>query len=119
VELKLSEANKMVKSCCVVDCHNVYKKKSGITPCSFHHFPRNLDRRERWIAAVKCENWMPNDNTWMRSQHFVTEKKSNNPLAPNYVPSIFPQTESPIKKKLEGDVVRLEQQQATKRRRTM
>ena len=29
--------------------------------------------------------------------HFVTGAGSNNPLAPNYVPTIFPLTESPVK----------------------
>ena len=104
----------MVKSCCVVDCHNLYKKKSGI---SFHRFPRKVNRRERWIAAVRRENWMPNKSTWICSQHFITGKKSNNPLAPNYVPSIFPYTASPIKRKLEGDAIKFERRQATKLKR--
>ena len=106
----------MVKSCCVVDCHNLYKKKSDI---SFHRFHHKVNRRERWIAAVRRENWMPNKSTctWICSQHFVTGKKSNNPLAPNYIPSIFPCTASPIERKLEGDVIRFERRQATKLKR--
>jgi len=60
---------------------------------------------------------MPNKSTWICSQHFVTGKKSNNPLSPNYVPSNFPYTASPIKRKLKGDAIRFEQRQATKLRR--
>ena len=68
---------------------------------------------------MRREDWLPNANTWICSQHFVTGEKSNNPLAPNYVPLIFPNTKSPIKRKIERDAERFEQRQVTKRRRLM
>ena len=104
----------MVKNCCVVGCHNVYKKGSGI---QFYRFPRDTEKRGKWISAVKREDWIPNDNTWICSVHFVTGARSNNPLAPNYIPTIFPHTESPVKRKLQNSAVRFEQRQAVKRRR--
>ena len=42
-------------------------------------------------------NWAPHDNTWICSQHFVNGEKSNNPLVPNYCPTIFPQLQVPRK----------------------
>jgi len=101
VELKLSEANK--------DGEKLLGDQLLLSKIKVELVFINQDRCEKWIAAVRCENWMPNQNTWM---HFATGKKSNNLLAPNYVPSIFPYTESSIEKKLKGDVVRIEQQQA-------
>ena len=54
---------------------------------------RELDAQQKYVIC---------------SQHFVTGKKSNNPLAPNYLPSIFPYTASPIKRKFVGDATRFE-----------
>ena len=105
----------MVKNCCVVGCHNVFKVGRNI---KFHRFPKDEERRAKWIAAVRRENWTPNDNTWICSQHFVNGEKSNNPLAPNYIPTIFPQLSSPEKRKRENDVARFEKRQETKRKKT-
>ena len=80
----------MVKNCCVVRCHNVYINSSGI------HFYRFLHGTENGFQVV----WVPNNNMWICSEHFVTGAWSNNPLAPNYVPTIFPYTDSPVKRKL-------------------
>jgi len=104
----------MVKNCSAVGCNNVFQKGSGI---SFHRFPTNLERKQRWIAALRRENWTPTESTWICSQHFVTGKKSNNRLAPNYVPSIFEHVSSPDKRRLENDAVQFERRQAMKRRR--
>lgn len=106
----------MVKNCCVVGCSNVYKKNSGI---HFYRFPCDKNKRSKCIAAVRREEWLSNANTWICSQHFVTVEKCNNPLAPNYVPLIFPNTRSPVKRKIERDAERFEQRQGTKRRRLM
>ena len=103
----------MVKNCCVVGCHKV-KKKGGIP---FYRFPTNPEKRSKWIAAVKRDKWAPNDHTWICRTHFVTGKRSNNPLAPNYVPSIFPQTKSPAKRRLESSAIEFERRQSTKRKR--
>lgn len=106
----------MVKNCCTVGCSNVYRKGSGI---KFYRFPSDPEQKSKWIATVRRENWMPNEHTWICSQHFVTGAKSNNPLAPNYVPSLFEYVDSPGKRRLEGGMDKFHRRQAMKRRRTM
>ena len=88
---------------------------SGI---KFYRFPTDPERRRKWIAAVRRENWMPTAYTWICSQHFITGEKSNNPLAPNYVPSVFEYVSSPAKRRLENDLDRFQRRQAMKRRRS-
>ena len=75
------------------------------------------EKQSKWTAAVKRDDWIPNDNTWICSVHFVTGKRSDNPLAPNYVPTLFPQLNSPAKRKLEKEVSSFERRQTTKRKR--
>ena len=104
----------MVKNCCVVGCHNVLKKNSGI---QFYRFPTNPEKRSKWIAVVKRDDWIPNDNTWICSTQFVTGKRSDNLLSPNYTPTFFPQINSPAKRKLEKGASSFERRQATKRKR--
>ena len=95
--------SKMGKSCCAVGCANRYAKGSGI---HFYRFPENPERRAQWIAAVDRKNWEPNHYTWICSAHFVSGVKSNDPLSPDYVPSVFGHTKSPVKRKLLKDVER-------------
>ena len=92
----------------------MYKKASGI---HFYRFPTDAEKRRKWIAAVKRERWSPNQNTWICSVHFVTGEKSNNPLAPNFVPTIFPHLKSPAKRKLVKDAAAFRRRQALKRKR--
>ena len=66
---------------------------------------------------MKRDKWSPNDNSWICSTRFVTGQKSGNPLAPNYVPSLFPQLKSPAKRKLENSASSFQRRQATKRKR--
>ena len=44
----------------------------------FYRFPTNPEKRSKWIAAVKRDHRIPNDNTWICSTHFVTGKRSDN-----------------------------------------
>ena len=104
----------MLKNCCAVGCSNVYKKGSGI---SFYRFPTDAERRSKWIAAVGRKDWSPMENSWICSKHFVTGTKSKNPLAPNYVPTLFKHVESPLKRRLEERVQDFERRQSTKQRR--
>ena len=59
----------------------------------------------------------PTEYTWICSEHFITGTKSNDPLAPNYVPSIFKHLTSPIKRRLEGKASDYQRRQVTKKRR--
>ena len=64
------------------------------------------------------KDWSPTEYTWICSEHFVSGTKCNNPLAPNYVPTLFKHVKSPIKRKLKGRVqVDFERRQSAKQRR--
>ena len=86
----------MGKSCCAVGCTNRFKKGSSI---HFYRFPDNLDRRAKWIAAVRRNHWAPNEHSWLCSEHFVSGEKSNDPLSPDYILTIFKHVSSPAKRK--------------------
>ena len=81
------------------------KAGSGI---HFYRFPEKAERRARWVAAVGRKNWAPNEHSWICSVHFVSGAKSNDPLSPDYVPSVFSYTKSPVKRKLVSDMERYE-----------
>ena len=104
----------MGKSCCAVGCANRYAKGSGV---HFYRFPEKAERRARWIAAVGRKNWTPNAHSWICSDHFVSGAKSNDPLSPDYVPSVFSHTKSPMKRKLASDMERYERKVESKKRR--
>ena len=55
----VSTADKMVQSCCAFGCTN----RSG---------EGKVERRTRWIAAVRREDWQPNQHSRICSAHFVT-----------------------------------------------
>ena len=52
------------------------------------------------------KDWAPTNYTWICSQHFVSGSKSDDPLSPNYVPSIFSFVKSPVKRKAADDMMR-------------
>ena len=59
----------MPVTCCAVDCHNRRGDKPGLT---FHRFPVDRQRREKWIAAVRREDWQPTEHTRLCGEHFVS-----------------------------------------------
>ena len=85
----------------------------------FYRFPVDPDRRRQWIAAVDRKDWESTEYTWICIEHFTTEIKSHNPLAPNYVPSIFKHLVSTIKQNLvaKSSNYVYDRRQATKKRR--
>ena len=62
-----------------------------------YRFPADPERRLRWVAAISRKDWTPNEHSWICSTHFIKGVKSNDPTCPDYVPSIFHHTGSPIK----------------------
>ena len=104
----------MVKSCCAIGCHNTYIKGNGI---KFYRFPANSEKKAKWVAAVNHKDWIPNEHSWICSEHFVTGERSDNPLAPNFVPTIFKHIDSPSKRKLVKDMDNFVRRQDMKRRR--
>lgn len=64
----------MPKSCCAVGCtnHNMMEKKF-----SFFTFPKDPNRWEMWVNAVKRVNqdgtkWKPSKETVLCSDHFLS-----------------------------------------------
>ncbi|XP_066497036.1 uncharacterized protein [Hoplias malabaricus] len=76
----------MVHTCVVAGCRN---RRTPGTPLSFYRFPRDPERKQRWIAAVNREGWMPNEGSRLCSTHFISGRQVKNPRSPDYVPSIF------------------------------
>ena len=79
---------------------------------SFYRFPKDPARRALWISAVGRKNWTPNAYSWICSAHFVSGEKSDDPLSPGYVPTLFAHTGSPVKRKAVGDLSRYRRSQA-------
>ena len=83
----LSGKSDMVKSCCAVGCTSRFDRSNRL---SFYRMPpEGSDRRKKWIAAIRRVNWVPGNYSWVCSRHFINGKKSNDPLSPDYVPSVF------------------------------
>ncbi|XP_047227319.1 uncharacterized protein LOC124871801 [Girardinichthys multiradiatus] len=86
-------------ACCVaVGCSNRSDRKD----LSFYRFPKDPERRTLWVVAVSRLNWSPTDYSRICSKHFISGQKSNNPLSPDYVPSLFahtPAAERRVKKR--------------------
>uniref|UniRef100_A0A4W4H829 THAP domain-containing protein 1 n=1 Tax=Electrophorus electricus TaxID=8005 RepID=A0A4W4H829_ELEEL len=76
----------MGKSCCAVYCTNRFSKNSEL---SFYRLPKAKEKRSKWITAIHRNNWNPGTEAWICSSHFVSGKKSDDPLHPDYVPSLF------------------------------
>ena len=91
----LSGKSIIVKSCCAIGCSNRASKSSAI---SFYRFPSDPKCRVKWILAVKRENWQPMQHSWICSAHFINGK-SDDPLSPDYVLSIFDYVRSPLRRK--------------------
>ena len=106
----------MVKSCCAIGCTNRYKKGSGI---QFYRFPEDKVRRSKWTAAVERKNWKPNSYSWICSIHFVSGCKSNNPLSPDYVPSIFKHLASPARRRAKEELDKFRRKSEVKKRRLL
>ena len=104
----------MGKACCAVGCTNRFTKGSGV---SFYRFPKDPARRALWISAVGRKNWAPNAYSWICSVHFVSGEKSDNPLSPGYVPTLFAHTGSPVKWKAVEDQSKYRRSQAANRRK--
>uniref|UniRef100_A0A673KQU4 THAP domain-containing protein 1 n=1 Tax=Sinocyclocheilus rhinocerous TaxID=307959 RepID=A0A673KQU4_9TELE len=57
----------MVHTCVVAGCRN---RRIPGTTLSFYRFPRDPERKQRWIAAVNREGWVPNEGS--SSTHFIS-----------------------------------------------
>ncbi|XP_069671124.1 THAP domain-containing protein 5-like isoform X4 [Periplaneta americana] len=81
--------------CCVPFCTSNRKKSGG--RLSFHEFPCDRERCEKWLKVISRQDFVPNSNSpssVVCSLHFKEEDYCNNGkfrrLKPNVVPTIFP-----------------------------
>ncbi|KAJ8391023.1 hypothetical protein AAFF_G00096440 [Aldrovandia affinis] len=79
----------MPTMCAAVGC---YQKQTRGSYVKFYIFPRDTVRKKRWVAAVKREGWTPASHSKLCSMHFITGRRSDDPLSPDYVPSWFAHT---------------------------
>jgi hypothetical protein len=70
-----------------------------------------LDQREYFILLIeRCRLWIvrrywePNEHNYVCSAHFVSGKKSNDELSPDYDTSIFHHVRSPLKRRKQADL---------------
>ncbi|KAM4730879.1 uncharacterized protein FYW61_009070 [Anableps anableps] len=62
----------MVHTCVVEGCKN---RRTPGTTLSFYRFPRDPERKQRWVAAVNRAGWVPNDGSRLCSNHFISDMK--------------------------------------------
>ena len=62
----------MVRRCCVVGCDSQSTDKNGVR---FFRFPMKGDQREKWISAVRREDWNPGAHSRICSEHFTTGRQ--------------------------------------------
>lgn len=82
--------------CCVVRCHNNSYKHVPLG-IKFHGFPKDPERRQLWVRALRRavpgkpgSLWQPKSHDVVCSEHFVDGKKSDDKSSPSFSPSIFP-----------------------------
>ncbi|XP_019859329.1 PREDICTED: uncharacterized protein LOC100640513 [Amphimedon queenslandica] len=103
----------MVNSCCAFNCTTRDCKETRDAGIKFYRIPLKEPKRSLWLNAIKRKNFEPKQHTVICSQHFVGGVKSDDPLSPSYVPSLFAFTSSPLKRKASHDMQRY---QALKKR---
>ena len=71
--------------------------------CNFIDFLLILTKG-RGGLLLKIVDWIFNEHTWIFSERFLNGQRSDNPLTPNYVPSVFKHADSTRKRKLVKDM---------------
>ena len=65
----------MPSACCAVGCAN---RKSKCPNLEFYRIPpkRNMERRKKWLSAIKRTDWPENliNNARLCSEHFISGK---------------------------------------------
>ena len=74
----------MPSSCCVPKCTNRYSKRRKL-----FRFPRDSERLDPWVRAIRHDKWVPNEYSRICYLHFVSKRPSPFKDNPDYVPSKF------------------------------
>ncbi|XP_051527764.1 uncharacterized protein LOC127425619 [Myxocyprinus asiaticus] len=101
--------------CCAVGCHNNRRKNKDIR---LYSIPKEPKRRLIWLAAIRRAHWTPTKHSVLCNEHFISGEKSENPMSPDFVPSVFAHTSAAQKQRNVYKLKRFEQTQALKRKRT-
>ncbi len=88
-------------------------KAAGFTFTDF----LSILRKKQLDPAVNRNDWQPTEFTWICSTHFVGGKKSDDPVSPAYVPTLFKYVRSPAKRKALCQLERYERTGMLKKRR--
>lgn len=57
--------------CVAYGCNNRKKKTEDVgRTISFHRFPTDPNLREKWIRAIRRDNWQPSNHSRICSDHF-------------------------------------------------
>ncbi|XP_018321780.1 SAFB-like transcription modulator isoform X2 [Agrilus planipennis] len=95
-------------SCCAYGCTKKFVKNSSI---SFHKLPTNPEMREKWIKAVRSENFILSNNAVVCSEHFssadfINLSNRRRTLTKDAVPTIFNYPEHSVKESLSRRSIR-------------
>jgi hypothetical protein len=103
----------MVKSCCVYKCTNRYTLTSKASGISFFRFPKDKKQRRAWVKAINRDDWSPNDNSWICSEHFEGGWHGYDPSDHNYAPTVFSyKKKSPSEAQIAREARRVDRQQS-------
>ena len=72
--------------CCAAYCSNRRNKQPEL---EYYRIPKEEKLRAKWLPLIRRENFTPNDNTRLRSQHFIGGKRSLDKGSTSYLPTIF------------------------------
>ncbi|XP_021373039.1 THAP domain-containing protein 1-like [Mizuhopecten yessoensis] len=87
----------MVKTCIVYKCANQFDRSKKV---SFFRFPKDKLKRKTWIKALNRDGWVPNESSWICSEHFIDGWHGYDPADENYATTIFKYKLEEVKKKV-------------------
>ena len=81
--------NKMVNGCSVIGCTYRLNGSARERRVKFFRFPTSKHKRRSWIRTLNRRNWVPKANSFVCSEHFVSEWHGDDRDEVNYAPSLF------------------------------
>ncbi|XP_065667210.1 THAP domain-containing protein 2-like [Hydra vulgaris] len=89
-------------SCCVIGCTNRTGSKNNLNEkVSFHKFPKDIEKKKKWIHNIGQENYIASSNVTLCSEHFekscFDKTGQTNRLRQNSEPTVFTFPEQSLK----------------------
>ena len=63
--------DKMVRSCCAIDCTTREVKETKEAGVQFYRIPQGPEKRMLWINAIRRKDWTPSSYSVICSKHFI------------------------------------------------